>query len=336
MRLAVAFVVLAGCQLEPSIVITSPAPGTRIEGHPAVPIGLTVTGDHLVSASLRCQGVVVSEVQVPDDCTSGCDLTIPWDGDAAHEGPQQLTVEVEDEHGQRAQDTIELSFDDTPTAAAIDPGETVGRTTVEVAANVIDRSQVSVALEVDGAIVGSGSTVGDCRTGCLVSVPWDTTAATNGTHAVALVVDDQHGHVVRAEQPPLRVGDIAYATAIEVTQEYDWGNLDVEIHLFDATTGEHLGCAGALSGLERVDASDVSYPVLAWFVDPAGATLPMSALAGRQLDVQVWEDDYAPCPAWPADGDDPIGASGAMSSIASVPRTFGNVVDLELAVGRPL
>lgn len=336
MRAALLLLLLPACEVGPSVLVTSPAAGTTIEGHDPVTIGATITGDHLVSATLRYEDVVVADTVLPRDCSAGCDVQIPWDAIAAHEGPQTLTVEAVTDDNLRGDDDVVLDFEDAPVTALIAPGaDSAGYATVTVEASVTDRSQVSGTLEIDGVMRGGASTVGDCRTGCTVVAPWDTTGDLPGNHQIALVLDDGHGHGARLETATT-IDDIAYATAIEVTNESDFGLLDMEIHLYDADTGAHLGCSGQYQGMEGVDASDISYPLLAWFIDDTGNILPMSALTGRNLDVEVWEDDFDPCPTAAGDPDDLVGASGPVGPITSTPQTFGAVVDLELAVGRPL
>lgn len=99
-------------------------------------------------------------------------------------------------------------------------------------------------------------------------------------------------------------------TELEVTGETDWGLLDVEVHLFDADTHQHLGCAGAAEGLERVDEDDVMYHVDAWFRAPyADVAIEPWELDGRALELQVIEDDVGVCPEPPSIEDDMIGIS---------------------------
>ena len=44
--------------------------------------------------------------------------------------------------------------------------------------------------------------------------------------------------------------------------------LEVEVHLYDANTGQFLGCSGAESGLDAVDQSDTPYFVNGYFQQP--------------------------------------------------------------------
>lgn len=130
--------------------------------------------------------------------------------------------------------------------------------------------------------------------------------------------------------PELLVTDIA------VTGETDFGNLDVEVHLFDAVTHAHLGCAGAGEGLEKVDADDIHYEVSAFFRDPITRhQVPPAAVDGRPIEVQVIEDDLDPCPTAPGPDDDVIGISPALD-VATFDRgetlAFDRVVTLRVSI----
>ena len=112
------------------------------------------------------------------------------------------------------------------------------------------------------------------------------------------------GCVIIDDEPDLRI------TELMVTGENDWGLLDVEVHLFDAFTYDHLGCSGRAEGLERVDANDTMYHLDAWFRDPyTGDEVRPWVLNGREVEVQVVEDDEVACPAPPGLEDDMIGIS---------------------------
>lgn len=123
---------------------------------------------------------------------------------------------------------------------------------------------------------------------------------------------------------------------LEVTREDDGiSSLDIEIHIFDEATGEHLGCSGSDQGLEEVDASDVNYRLNAHFRSAdRNERMTIDMVEGRTLIFDVWEDDARPCPTAPSDvdGDDPVGTSGPLQgdSIDIGVLTFGNVNELEL------
>ena len=127
-----------------------------------------------------------------------------------------------------------------------------------------------------------------------------------------------------------------WITDVEVTNETDFGALEVEVHLFDADSGAFLGCSGQDQGLRDVDASDVDYAVRAHFVDPGGTVrLTPDDLAGRSITIQVIEDDQDPCPFPPGTLDDVIGISDPVGGDAigpDLPLAFDDVVSLHLAV----
>ncbi len=101
-----------------------------------------------------------------------------------------------------------------------------------------------------------------------------------------------------------------YIAEIEVTGEYDFGRLEVEVHLVEAGSGRLLGCAGAETGLRQVDSADVFYEVYAEFIRPDGGLLYLEEVWHRDLEVWVVEDDEAPCPGpFLPDEDDIIGIS---------------------------
>lgn len=105
-------------------------------------------------------------------------------------------------------------------------------------------------------------------------------------------------------------GDDLRITELRVTGESDFGLLDVEVHLFDGLTREHLGCSGEYEGLEHVDYNDVTYHLDAWFREPwADHEVRPWMLDGRLIEIQVVEDDVARCPDPPSIEDDMIGIS---------------------------
>ena len=79
--------------------------------------------------------------------------------------------------------------------------------------------------------------------------------------------------------------------------------------------------------------------MLAWFQDTSGVHVPMTSLAGRNVRVDVIEDDAYPCPSSADLGaNDRVGSSPATpadSFATMAPMSFQNVVYLELSAGRP-
>lgn len=128
-----------------------------------------------------------------------------------------------------------------------------------------------------------------------------------------------------------------WITSIEITDEEDFSRLDVELHLYDANSDEFLGCSGKTDGMEDVDASDLEYSIEAAFYDRDDRRIHPRDLRGRDVIIEVWEDDGLPCPvpATTTDGDDPVGVSGPLAgdNIAALGAlSFDNVVRLTLDV----
>lgn len=131
--------------------------------------------------------------------------------------------------------------------------------------------------------------------------------------------------------PVLRITDL------QITGETDFGALDVEVHLFDENTREHLGCAGSQDGLQEVDASDFHYEVYASFRhgDDTDRELFPEELAGRSIELIVIEDDVAPCPVPPGIDDDVVGLRtglGLTDFELGTTLSFDDVVALRVAV----
>lgn len=120
---------------------------------------------------------------------------------------------------------------------------------------------------------------------------------------------------------------------IEVTGEEDFSALDIEVHLFDQGTRQHLGCSGRDQGLEIVDASDIRYSVDADFEAPDGDTLLADDLRGRPLELIVIEDDVNPCRQPPDQEDDVVGIRDGLDydtlSLGTL-QSFDDVIALRI------
>jgi hypothetical protein len=119
--------------------------------------------------------------------------------------------------------------------------------------------------------------------------------------------------------------------ALEITME--GAVSDVEVHVFDAASGEHLGCSDKHHGLEAVVASDTRYQLeavvrLLHLDEP----LRLDDVNGRELVFEVWQNRGPACPeaASLAAGDLPIGVSGAVagSALDDAPLAFDGVAPL--------
>ncbi len=132
--------------------------------------------------------------------------------------------------------------------------------------------------------------------------------------------------------------DRLWVDRIRVIDESDglFGLLDIEIHLFDHATGEHLGC----SSLEPVDLADMTYELEAYFVRGKRRVTPAD-LSGHDVVIEVIEDDSDPCPSPPVfnpkdlAADDPVGTSAPIAGDllgTTGPLNFGKVPLLEIGL----
>jgi hypothetical protein len=345
-RIAVLAVLLAACNEAPVVEIAAPLDGALIDDHAPVVFDILVTDENLAAVALQLDGLDMDFTADPPlpadgDCEGGCAMTLTWSGAEASEGTHVLSVLAYDQDDELDQADVSMTFEDTPTVTVVSPAsiDQLGVQVVQVQAVIVDRSDVTAELRLDGEVVPA-TVHGDCRFGCDLAYEWDTTGFEGG-HTFTIGAADPFGRL-GAATTSMNVGDMPYATSIEITGETDnigFGSLEVEVHLFDADTGAFLGCSGEHSGMEGVDESNERYPVLAWFQDRLGDRVPMSTLAGRNIRVQVIEDDAFPCPESADLGaDDPVGSATGIpaASLATMdPMTFENVVYLELTAGRP-
>lgn len=348
MRTLAALVPLAvvACNQPPVVEIVAPAPDLLVTDHGSIVVQVLATDENLARLELLLDGqpadAFFDPATLPEDgeCDDGCDLNLAWNAREAREGTHTITVIATDELDETDAADQVITFEDVP-SATLTPNvvDQLGVGTLDVTVAVLDRGELTTELRIDG-VVQPATLDGDCRYGCQIALPWDTTGL-EGEHTIDFVVTDAGDRSATATQT-FALGDIPYATAIEITGEQDnigFGDLEVEIHLADADTGAFLGCSGQDHGMEHVDESNERYTVLAHFVDLTGARLTAAALAGRNLEISVMEDDNYPCPGQlDLIADDHVGTSApvAAADLAGLaPMMFGNVLDLEMSSGRP-
>jgi hypothetical protein len=124
-------------------------------------------------------------------------------------------------------------------------------------------------------------------------------------------------------------------TGIEVKNEDDASFLEIEVHIFDANTGQLLGCCGGINGLLNVDRSDVHYSVNANFSKPDYSFLTLADVEDKTVYLMVIEDDLEQCPGPITSLDDLIGRSGNFCGCDLATRqvmSFGDVVSLEIGI----
>ena len=204
--------------------------------------------------------------------------------------------------------------------------------------NRADRDRILVDVLVDGAVVNDVPLrpEGDCTTRCTVLYALDTLPFAEGEHELTVVATDS-ADLVTSSSVTVSFHDMIYVDSIEVQNEVELSELDIEVHLYDATNGVRLGCSGVDSGMRHVDDNNMRYNVVGYF-ERAGQ-LPLSAadLWDLQLQLIVVEDDIDPCPGPELPEDDIVG-QGPVFAGSEVPTTFAfeDVVHIGLDIGRPL
>lgn len=337
----------------PPPVVTIVSPETGLVATDFEPIAVTAEiavdrGADLESVVLVVDGAIAGELEpelLPPtgSCSGGCTVRLELVSADLTETEHVVSVRALDDRGGRGGDDITVAFADKP-ELSLSPGDgedLAGAGHVDVSIAVFDRSPVELELAIDGEPVELGGEPDErCGFGCGFDYPWDTSAIAAGAHTLEVRAIDPFGREAFASAE-VDIDDIVFISSIEVTNESDGGDfLEVEVHLFDADTNEHLGCSGQDQGLEQVDASDIRYTVLGRFDDTmVPGLLRLSSIADRDVVVRVIEDDSQRCPAAPGGVDDSIGTSAPLHG-ADIPTTppmqFGSVVHLALEAGRPL
>ena len=303
-----------------------------------------VDASRILEVALFVDGVRESAaIPLPDgDCDDGCRVSFTWSTHELAEGEHTVALSVEDEHGNvgSAERTVHLEdFPHVVVTSPVNRNESLGHASVDVQVEVTDRSPVSVEFSIDGTPIEAGPSMSGagCAERCSFTQEVDTLPFADGEHQLEVVATDSFGRS-HTFATPLSFADIPYVSQIEVVDEFDFNLLDIEVHIYDADTGQSLGCSGRDSGMAGVDFNDISYQVVGFFQSNATLTpLRASAISGRQVYLEVIEDDVNPCPDGVDGEDDLVGRTSALDG-DSLPRTmqFGDVPFLQLDVGRPL
>ena len=330
----------------PLVRFIAPGPSTTVDDSLSLDVTIEITHTNKIQfADLLFDNETVDSWNAfrLQDCAAGCTATLSWRTIGVREGDGELVALVGDENGNIGEATRAIRFDDMPTGELLGPDDGAqfdGVGFVELELELVDRSPLELDIQIDGDVI-STQTVGDddgCALGCSVTYTWDNRDVAAGAHDIEVIASDPLGHAL-SWSTQVSLADVPYISDIGVTGEDDFfGTLEVEAHLIDGSTGEWLGCSGEGSGLREVDGNDVVYPVAAWFERPDTPILTLDSLGQRQLRVRVIEDDNGPCPGPEVAEDDFIGESASFSSaqIDSLDAlSFGNVIHLELATGRP-
>ncbi|HUQ05031.1 MAG TPA: hypothetical protein VM261_21155 [Kofleriaceae bacterium] len=330
----------------PVFEILTPADNTLVTHHELVPITGRVTGNPVAGFDLTVDGqaapglLQVSGLPVGGDCYAGCNLTFNWDADAMREGTHTAQITARDDTGLTSADSVMIRFEDAPQITFLRPGggESRGATLTTVQVGIVDRGpgSISATLSIDGAVV-LPATYLDCLAGCTMTHAWNTASLAAGVHTLSVTASDSVGHTTTTSQEVI-IADIPYISQINVREDDGFGTLEVEVHLYDASTDQWLGCSGDEFGLANVATGDTLYNVQAWFVDANSRPLGVDQLAGRQLRVRVTEDDFAECPARPSSDDDEIADWEPISaaSLVNLSTSHGDALQLTTRTGRIL
>ena len=146
------------------------------------------------------------------------------------------------------------------------------------------------------------------------------------------------GCIVKSSDPAAVFNETPLPEVIRVSEitvfESEVTNLEVEVHLFDAATGQSVGCAGQAHGLQGIDDIGVAYIVSAELVTRDSAPLLFEDLADLDLIVRVIEDDLLPCPGEIDSQDDLIGESEIIAGSELEPVLYLEFDDvMHLAIG---
>jgi hypothetical protein len=142
----------------------------------------------------------------------------------------------------------------------------------------------------------------------------------------------------------VRVDDIVRVTSMEMAAGFvdESGTLEMEVYVFDNATNVLLGCVGSANGMGPVNDAGVRYALDARMIDLAGRPLKASALDGKLLRFEVWEDDDNPvCPTlFDPNGNDfagtaPLRTRGQWESKPNA-GVFGNVTEMVILMDRPI
>ncbi len=329
----------------PTIMITSPADNTLITNHENVWFTAIVGGNPITAITLDVDSVgstadtTIFGLPADGNCFAGCNITVSWNADRMREGSHLIELNALGTGSDLATDSMMMRFEDFPEVVFVKPAtdERRGAFRVDVEVRIIDRGPTPMtgSVSVNGAVTQLAQT--DCLLGCTVTRLWDTATLPPGTYPLRATATDGAGRTTMRALD-VAIGDINYVSAISVTDESDFGALEVEVHLRDATTNTWLGCSGGRSGLENVDSNNTTYTVTGWFMDAQSRAVGVEALANRNLRLEVSEDDSNECPGTNGSGDDPIGSSPPIpaAQLDNLDTAFGNVLTLSTRRGRPL
>ncbi len=210
-------------KLAPSAAIQSPTAGKRVRG--TVSVGTSLTDDvGLSRGELYLDGVLLHSAAYTT-APASMTLSTSWNSTLVADGAHTVFARAYDTAGKVGESAaVQFIVDNTPPTAAItSPAsgtQVVG--SVQVTAEASDAQGIqSVVLLVDG-------TVSTTKTAAPYTFTWNSEAATNGTHTLAVRATDMTGHQTTSPSVSVTVNN-----PLPVTAVYD-------------TTRRAPGCASAV------------------------------------------------------------------------------------------
>ena len=204
--------------IAPSVTLDQPAEGATVAGN-AVPLAATASDDEAVT---KVEWFVDgASTPVATDTTAGDGWTGVWNSTSVADGSHAITVTATDLDDLTATDanTVNVdNVDDRPTVSVTAPpaGARVRGTAVPLAATASDDHGVTqVEFRLDGTIsLGVDSTPADGFT-----ASWDTTLASDGTHAIRAIATDTIGQTRTSTARSVVVDNTAPTVSITAPTE---------------------------------------------------------------------------------------------------------------------
>ena len=184
----------------PSVAITAPTSGATVSA--TITVSATASDNvGVVGVQFRLDGANLGA----EDTTAP--YSVSWNTTTASNGAHTLTAVARDAAGNTTTSSaVSVTVDNSAPSVAISApagGATVSGT-VTVSATASDNiGVVGVQFRLDGAALGAEDTTSP------YSVPWDTTAAGNGTHTLTAVARDAAGNTTTSSGVTVTVSNVA-------------------------------------------------------------------------------------------------------------------------------
>ncbi|HET7026294.1 MAG TPA: Ig-like domain-containing protein [Candidatus Limnocylindrales bacterium] len=256
----------------PTVSLTAPAAGATVHG--AVTLSATASDDRgIASVDFLVDGTVV-----------GTDTTAPysttWDSTAATDGTVSLTARATDTSSNATTSASRsIGVDNSgPTVAITEPTDGASISgSVTISANATDTSGIaSVDFLVDGAVVGTD-------TAAPYSTSWDSSAATDGSHAITARARDTVGNVTTSAAVGVTVAssDVNPPT-VALTAPVDGASVSGDVTISADAADDHAVAAveflvdGVSVGTDTTAPYSITWDST---TQPSGATVSITARA---------------------------------------------------------